>query len=204
MRLRRTLILASASPRRAALLRSLGLDGFLVAPTNVDETLPPDFDPAHAAETLARLKSEAADPHLSGASVTLTADSVVISRGRSLGKPHDLGEARAMLRELCGSTHTVMTGFALARAAAGGGVERRVECVTTQVTLATATEAEIAYYLKHSPPLDRAGGYGVQDWIGAAKATRLEGSYTNVVGLPTAEVFAALRDWDLIDPAASA
>ena len=175
------------------------MEDFRIAPTDVDERLPPGLPALEAPAYLSRLKSEAADAHLDGEAVTLSADSLVVSEGRALGKPIDLAEAHAMLAYLCGREHTVVTGFTLARKGASGGVERKTEQVATQVTLAPASEAEIAHYVRNFPPLDRAGSYGIQDWIGTSKASRIEGSYTNVVGLPTAEVYASLLAWDVLE-----
>ena len=200
MRLTRDLILASASPRRAALLRQLGIATFAVRSTDVDESFDPATDPTAVPALLAERKSVAAEAWLrGGANLALTADSVVVYDGAVLGKPADLAEARATLRRLCGAEHLVVTGFTLAWREASGALERVTRSVTTRVWLAGATEREIAHYLELSPPLDRAGAYGIQDWIGFAKATRIDGSYANVVGLPTAEVYAVLRERGFVE-----
>ena len=185
------LILASASPRRSTLLSALGY-GFSVRPTDVEEVLPEGLPPDEAAPFLARLKAEACLAWLDeAATCVLTADSVVVLDGEVLNKPTDAADARRMLARLCGRTQTVVTGVCLLR-----GTSARPsfegQAIRTEVTLAAATPDEIADYVARQPPLDKAGAYGIQDWIGLAKATRLEGSYTNVMGLPTAEVYAML------------
>ena len=185
------LLLASASPRRSDLLRGLGYD-FDVKPTDVEEVLPKGLPPERAASYLAELKARVCEAWLTPQTVVITADSVVLHEGEVLNKPTDLDAARAMLERLCGSTHTVITGVCILSEAHGSAAFEVFE-VTTQVTLAMASATEIDYYLGIQPPLDKAGSYGIQDWIGLAKATRIEGSYTNVMGLPTAEVYRALR-----------
>ena len=200
MRLTRSLILASASPRRAELLRRLGIATFAVRSTDVDEGFDRDADPMTIPTLLAERKCDAAQTWLEGATnLVLTADSVVVHDGEVLGKPAGRAEAHATLRRLCGSDHLVVTGFTLAWREATGALQRVTRSVATRVWLAEATEREIGYYVDRSPPLDRAGAYGIQDWIGLAKATRIEGSYTNVVGLPTSEVYAVLRLGGFVD-----
>ena len=201
MELTQPLRLASASPRRSDLLTALGLT-FSVHPLDIDEIVPDGLPNAEAAEYLAKLKAAAADHLLhAGAgqrATVLTADSVVLLGEELLGKPRDLDEARDVLRRLCGATHTVVTGFCLRWLDDAGTEGVMSESVRTEVTLAGATEAEIDYYVARQPPLDRAGSYGIQDWIGWAKLVRLEGSYSNVMGLPTARVYNALVDNGLL------
>lgn len=199
LRLTKSLILASASPRRARLLGELGMSEFSVRPLDVDESVPPRLAAADQPRYVAELKSQAADRYLTSDAVTLTADSLVVSAGRALGKPTDVEAARRTLRALCGSVHEVVSAFTLTTATAAGGARRTTRSVTTEVELAAATDAEIDYYLERSPPLDKAGAYGIQDWIGVAKAVRITGSYSNVVGLPTAELYATLRELGLVD-----
>lgn len=199
LRLRRSLVLASASPRRAMLLGQLGVSEFEVRALDLDEAVPPGIAPEEHPRYLAELKSRAADRYLTPDAVTLAADSLVISEGRALGKPSDVDAARRTLLQICGSVHEVVSAFTLAIVTAAGGVLRTTRSVSTRVELAAATDAEIDFYLQRSPPLDKAGAYGIQDWVGMAKAVRITGSYTNVVGLPTAELYATLRELDLVD-----
>ena len=178
-------------------MRGLGVS-FEVRATDVDESLGGEVDHREAAELLALRKARAADSWLDAETATLTADSVVLLGGELLGKPVDLDEARATLARLCGATHEVRTGFCVSWQTTDGQVRRIHDTASTLVTLQSADAREIERYVAAQPPLDRAGSYGIQDWIGLAKATRLEGSYTNVMGLPTAEVYAALRRAELL------
>jgi len=191
MELTHNIILASASPRRSELMRALGFE-FEVRATDAEEVLPEGLAHEESAEYLALLKADAARLWLSPKHLTLTADSVVLLGDEWLGKPANQEEAAETLSKLCGNTHTVITGFCIQRLDGTGELIRISESVVTKVTLAEATKQEIEHYVTTQPPLDRAGSYGIQDWIGWAKVTRIEGSYSNVMGLPTAEVFKAL------------
>jgi septum formation protein len=191
MELTHQIILASASPRRSELMKALGFD-FIVRATDAEEVLPDDLPHEASAEYLANLKADAAQDWLSPKHLTLTADSVVLLGDEWLGKPADAAEAIETLTKLCGNTHTVITGFCIQHLNEEGVHLRHSESVETQVTLGEASRAEIEHYVATQPPLDRAGSYGIQDWIGWAKVLRIEGSYSNVMGLPTAEVYEAL------------
>ena len=191
MELTRKIILASASPRRSELMSALGFS-FEVRATDAEEVLPEGLAHEDSAEYLAVLKADAARPWLTQENLSLTADSVVLLGNQWLGKPRDAQEAIETLTKLCGHTHTVITGFCIQQLDVNGDLVRHSESVITQVTLANATASEIAHYVATQPPLDRAGSYGIQDWIGWAKVIKIEGSYSNVMGLPTAEVYAAL------------
>jgi len=179
------LVLASASPRRALILRSLGV-AFRVAPANVDESLLPGEEVMAAAERLARAKAEAVarDERLP----VLGADTVVVREGRILGKPSTPQEARGMLRFLAGGRHEVVTGLCLvANGATYGGVER------TGVAFADLSDAEIEWYVATGEPLDKAGAYHV-DGRGALFITGIEGSPSNVAGLPVRLLFRLARE----------
>jgi septum formation protein len=170
------LTLASRSPRRADLLASLGV-AFEVVPADIDERASPDEAPDAHVRRLAEEKARVARGRRPGAPA-LGADTVVVLDGRILGKPRDEVEARAMLGALSGRAHEVWTGVALVTDA---GV--RVEAVRTAVWFRRLEEAEIAAYVASGEPMDKAGAYGIQG--GAARfVDRLDGSYTNVVGLP--------------------
>lgn len=189
---RPTLVLASASPRRRELLTRLGLDP-VVRPADLDETPHPDEDPVDLVRRLAASKARAvartdaaADPTVGG-EVVLAADTEVALDGRSLGKPRDDDHAAAMLRALSGRTHTVVTGVATASAA---GVE--VAHVVTEVTFATLGDRDIAWYVATGEPRDKAGAYALQG-AGGALVERIDGSASNVIGLPLAETVALLR-----------
>lgn len=174
----RKLYLASTSPRRQALLASLGVD-FTVLAVPVDETLPP-LPPEKAVERVALRKAEAAAAKIGEPALIIGADTVVVREGQVLGKPRDATEARQMLRNLQGTWHSVFTGVALV------AVPERVYAVAheaTQVYFAPLTEEEIAAYVATGEPLDKAGAYAAQG-RGALFIRRIEGCYFNVVGLP--------------------
>ena len=199
--LRVPLVLASQSPRRRQLLERLGLP-FSVRPSHADETLAPGLGPGEAVEALALRKAEAVAPSAPGA-LTLGADTVVVLGGDVLEKPADEAEAAAMLRRLAGRTHTVYTGLALVHPASD---RRTTAHEATAVTFAPLSEAEIAAYVATGSPLDKAGGYGIQDDLGALFVARIDGDYYNVVGLPLHRLYRTLIDGfaDLIVPHAGA
>lgn len=174
------LILASASPRRAALLRSAGVD-FVVAPTAADETPLPGEDPRAYVRRVARAKAALAPDR-----PALAADTTVALDRAMLGKPADPDEARAMLARLSGREHRVHTAVVLL---AGG--RRWTRTVTTTVRFRVLTPADVDRYVATGEPLDKAGAYGIQG-EGGALVARVSGSYTNVVGLPLAETLELL------------
>ena len=171
-----TLVLASSSPRRREILVSLGLV-FEVRPTPVDESLRPGEDPFDAAERLAREKAAAAAAD-AGDALVVAADTLVVLDGTALGKPRDREDARRMLRALSGRAHDVVTGVALSR---NGRLASGREL--TRVVMAPMTPAEIEAYTASGEPDDKAGAYALQG-IGGLFVTRVEGSSSNVVGLP--------------------
>jgi septum formation protein len=179
-----TLVLASASPRRRQLLASLGLDP-VVRPADVDETPQADEAPVALVRRLATTK--ASTVARADAEVVLAADTEVALDGRSLGKPRDDDHAAAMLRSLAGRTHPVVTGIAVASA---GGVE--VAHVATEVTFSALSDEDIAWYVGTGEPMGKAGAYAIQG-AGAVLVERIDGSASNVVGLPLAETVALLR-----------
>lgn len=170
------LVLASASPRRAALLAEAGL-AFEVLPVDLDESVRPGETPETHVRRLAEAKARAGLARRPSARV-LGADTVVVLDGGMLGKPRDDTEARTMLRALAGRAHEVLTGVALVSAAGAA-----CEVARTRVWFRPLSQAEIDAYVRSGEPADKAGAYGIQG--GAARfVERLEGSYTNVVGLP--------------------
>lgn len=170
------LVLASASPRRSRLLRSLGLT-FTVRPVDLDETPLPGEEPRDYVLRLAREKARArAHP----GELVLAADTVVVLDGALLGKPADAAEAVAMLGRLAGREHTVLTGVAACEPGAGG---ERSAVESSRVRIAPLGEAEIRWYVGTGEPLDKAGSYAVQG-LGALFVEAVYGNYTNVVGLP--------------------
>lgn len=178
-----SLVLASGSPRRRALLEQLGIP-LRVDPPHLDERVLPGEAPDAYVLRLAREKAGAVHGRHPGATV-LAADTSVVLDGVVLGKPGTAGEALDMLRALAGRTHQVMTGVAVA-----GAGER---LVSAAVTFAAASEAALRWYVSTGEPMDKAGGYAVQG-IGGFLVERIEGSHSTVVGLPLVETLALLRE----------
>jgi septum formation protein len=183
------LILASGSPRRRQLLTDLGL-AYEIRLREVDESFPAHLRRAEIAEYLARHKAEAYRTDLGADEVLLTADTIVCLGDDVLNKPADAAEARQMLARLQGRAHQVYTGVCVLP---GDGREPVVFADETTVHFRSLSEEEIAYYVANYHPLDKAGAYGAQDWLGLVGIDRLEGSYFNVMGLPTHRVWAALQ-----------
>lgn len=189
------LVLASASPRRAEILRNAGMS-FEVRPTIIDESLREGETPEHYVLRLALEKARvAAEEDITGrqtpeATVFIGADTTVVADGQIMGKPVSEEESRRMLRRLSGRQHEVHTGLALVRRP--GAWERIVEEVT-RVTFSKLSEAEIESYIATGEPFGKAGGYAVQG-IAGRYVTRIEGDYFNVVGLPLARMYSLLRD----------
>jgi nucleoside triphosphate pyrophosphatase len=184
------LVLASGSPRRRLLLETIGLR-FAAVPPDIDETPRPDEDPRGYVERLAREKAEAVTA--SAADLVLAADTTVAFAGEILGKPVDAADARRMLLLLSDQTHEVHTGVAVRN---GGRTATRV--VTTFVTMVTMADADIAWYVGTGEPLDKAGAYALQG-AGGLLVRSVEGSSSNVVGLPLAELaeLLAATGWPL-------
>ena len=195
------LILASASPRRSELLRAAGIQ-FDVLPADVDESVLPGETAEHHVRRLAEAKACAVLPRAGGRPV-LSADTVVVVAGEILGKPVDEGDARRMLRMLSGRSHEVMTGVCLrcheGGRGKGGGILPSPfhEVVVTTVEFAPLTAAEIDWYVASGEPRDKAGAYAVQG-LGSRFVTRIEGSYSNVVGLPVAVVYRMCKQTGLL------
>ena len=185
-----TFTLASASPRRRELLKGLDLV-FTVEPgKDGTETYGPELPHTEIPVWLARHKSETFHRPLRPREVLITADTLVFLGERILGKPQGSEEAAAMLRALSGRTHTVTTGVALR-------TRERIHTFsdTTEVDFKPLTEAEIAYYIGNYRPFDKAGAYGIQEWIGYTGITAIRGSYFNVVGLPIQRLYTELCDF---------
>jgi septum formation protein len=202
------LVLASRSPRRNNLLLSAGV-AFTVHPSGVDEPAPSDGgpgagSPAKTAEECARLKVRSVSALYPGAWV-LGADTIVVVEGRIFGKPADEAEAIRMLEILSGRTHEVITGICLVGPAGEGAksgwdAAGLTAAVVTRVRFKHLSRAEIEAYARSGEPMDKAGAYGIQDG-GAFLVRSVEGSYTNVVGLPLCEVIEWLSDAHVIEPA---
>jgi len=183
------LILASGSPRRRQLLTELGLP-YEIRLREVDESFPPHLRRAEVAEYLARHKAEAYRPDLAPDELLLTADTIVCLDEEVLNKPANAAEARAMLGRLQGRAHQVYTGVCLLP---GDGRPPVIFSDETTVYFQPLTSAEITHYVAQYQPFDKAGAYGAQDWLGLVGIARLEGSYFNVMGLPTHRVWPAVQ-----------
>jgi septum formation protein len=181
------LVLASASPRRVALLEQVGVR-FTVADPGPDREWPGQAEPRHGVRALALDKARRIAARRRG-SVVIGADTVVVARGLRLGKPADAAEAAEMLRRLQGRVHEVWTGIAVVR-----DREQRTASESTRVRFASMNAAEIAAYVRTGEPLDKAGAYGIQG-LGGAFVRGIEGDYTNVVGLPLGRLRALLREF---------
>lgn len=176
------IILASASPRRKELLAGLDLDFEVKVIKGVSESYPESLHAEEVPQYISREKAAAyqvADDEL-----LLTADTVVVVDNTILGKPHDADDARRMLRLISGRTHQVVTGVTLTTAKA-----QKTFGVTTDVTFRKLTDDEINYYISHYRPFDKAGAYGIQEWIGYIGVTSIHGSYYNVMGLPVQRIY---------------
>lgn len=184
------LILASQSPRRRQLLSDCGLEYELAERYEVEEVYPATIAPDEVPVYLSRLKSEGYPAELAENDILLTADTVVIVDNEILGKPSDDAEARAMLRTLSGRAHRVTTGVTLRSAA-------RTEsfAVQSDVYFRELADEEIDYYVARYRPMDKAGSYGIQEWIGYVGIERIDGSFYNVMGLPVQRVYAALAEF---------
>jgi septum formation protein len=189
------LILASASPRRAELLRAAGIE-FDVLAADVDESVLPGETPREHVQRLAEAKARAIIPRAAGRLV-LAADTVVVVGGVILGKPAGDSDARRMLRMLSGRAHEVMTGVCLAHEPAGAGPHVISEIAVTGVEFAALSDAEIDCYVASVEPADKAGAYAIQG-LASRFVTRIDGSYSNVVGLPVALVYRLCREAGLL------
>ena len=182
------IILASNSPRRKELLAGLDVQFEVRVLKGIDESYPATLPTAEIAEYIAQKKAAAYRETIAADELVITADTIVVLGDEVLGKPKDAADAHRMLRELSGQTHQVITGVVLT-------TKERQEhfSVVSNVTFKELTDDEIDYYVETYKPMDKAGAYGIQEWIGYVGVTRLEGSYFNVMGLPVQRIYEALR-----------
>lgn len=171
--------LASKSPRRRELLKMLDIDFEIIEGKEVEEIYPEDLNPEKVPEFLSRLKATAYAEDLKGDDILITADTIVILEGEIIGKPKDLSDAKRMLKKLSGKTHKVVTGVTLQ-----SKEKSATFSVVTDVIFAPLSESEIEYYVENFKPLDKAGAYGIQEWIGGVGIAGINGSFYNVMGLP--------------------
>ena len=181
-------VLASNSPRRKELLAGLGMPFEVRVLDGIDESYPDTMPVSEVALHIAGLKADAYRTTMASDELIITADTVVIVGDEILGKPHSEADAIRMLKLLSGRTHQVTTGVCLI----AEGWEKRFS-VTTDVTFKSLSDEEIHYYIDNYKPFDKAGAYGIQEWIGYIGVTALKGSYYNVMGLPVQRIYEALQ-----------
>jgi len=178
-----TIVLASGSPRRQQFLRELDVN-FEVRLKDIEEIYPDNLKGAEITDYLAVLKASGLDETLSENEILITSDTIVWHEEKALGKPRDYEDAFAMLQSLSGKTHEVITSVCIKTLE-----EKVVFNETTKVTFNNLSDDEIKYYLDNYKPYDKAGSYGIQEWIGLVAIAKIEGSYANVVGLPVDKVY---------------
>ncbi|UGS22572.1 Maf-like protein [Flavobacterium channae] len=183
------IILASGSPRRQQFFKEMDLH-YTIRLKEIEEIYPEHLKAEEITNFLAELKASAFENELNANDVLVTSDTIVWLNGKALGKPKDYADAFKMLQELSNKTHEVITSVCLKT------IEKTevFHCVTN-VTFANLSDEAIAYYLDNYKPFDKAGSYGIQDWIGLIGISNIEGSYTNVVGLPTEMLFQKLLNY---------
>ena len=181
------IILASNSPRRKDLLTKMGVD-FEVRIKEINEDFPSNLSAKEVAEYLAKKKSNAYRDSVSKNELVITADTLVSSEDKILNKPETKEEARQMLEFLSNNTHEVITGVSLMTCE-----NQIIFSVISKVTFGELSALDINKYVDSGLPMDKAGAYGIQDWIGTIAVTKIEGSYENIVGLPTQELYRQLK-----------
>lgn len=178
------IILGSASPRRKELLGAMGYE-FEVLTADIDESYPEELEKEAIAIYIAEQKAKALLPYLNTKTALLIcADTIVCLENEVLGKPISPDDAKLMLRKLSGKTHEVFTGVVIQNQEQKNSFFDR-----TAVTFKILSDSEIDYYVDHFKPFDKAGSYGIQDWVGMVGVEKIEGSYTNVMGLPTSKLY---------------
>ena len=189
------IVLASNSPRRKELLAGLGLQFEVSTLKGIDESYPDNLKGEEIPKHISMKKAQAYLPTMEDDELLITADTIVYTKdaegnGIVLGKPQDTAEAHAMLRTLSGKTHEVITGVNV--------LTKKKHCifaVTSEVSFAELTDEEIDYYIENYRPFDKAGAYGIQEWIGFIGVNGLRGSYFNVMGLPVQRLYEELKKW---------
>ena len=184
------LILSSNSPRRKELLAGLDIPFEVRVIEDIDESYPDSLPTGEIAEYIAQKKAAAYD--VGNDEVLITADTIVVLDDQILGKPADAEEAKQMLRSLSGKTHHVITGVCLK-----SRDQQHHFSVISEVTFKTLAEEEISYYVETYKPFDKAGAYGIQEWIGYIGVTGLSGSYFNVMGLPVQRIYEELKKFNV-------
>ena len=181
-------VLASNSPRRKELLSGLGIDYEVKTLPDIDESFPEGLSEVETATYIARAKADIYRTIMQPDELIITADTIVWLDGEVMGKPVDGEDARRMLRVLSGKTHQVITGVCLTTV----GVQKSFATVT-DVTFCSLSEEEITHYVENYRPMDKAGSYGIQEWIGFVGVESISGSYFNVMGLPIQRLYTELK-----------
>ncbi len=184
------LILSSNSPRRKELLSGLGMDYEIRVIPDIDESYPSDLPVFEIAKYVSMKKAEAYKSTMADDELIITADTIVVLGDKVLGKPHSLDGAKEMLSMLSGRTHHVVTGVCLTTKQ-----KQKSFSVITDVTFKSLTQKEINYYVDKFQPLDKAGAYGIQEWIGYIGVTSIHGSYFNVMGFPVQRIYQELQSF---------
>lgn len=182
-------VLGSGSPRRKELLEQLGLE-FIIRKSTFEEVVDPNMKASEVPLHFAEQKAEDLRPTLQENELIITADTDVILEGKILGKPASDREAIEMIRSLSGKWHEVTTGICLLSAE-----KKKVFAETTEVHFKDLSDAEIEYYVKHYQPLDKAGAYGIQEWIGLVGVNGIRGCFFNVIGLPVPRLWNELKEF---------
>lgn len=185
----KNIILASGSPRRQQFFKEMDLN-FSIHLKEVEEIYPNHLKAEEITDFLAELKAKAFDNELKENDILVTSDTIVWLHENALGKPKNEEDAFKMLQQLANQTHEVITSVCIKSVA-----KRDVFHCVTKVTFSALSDEQIRYYLEHYKPFDKAGSYGIQDWIGLIGISKIEGSYTNVVGLPTEMLFQKLVNY---------
>ena len=185
-----SIILASGSPRRQQFFKDLDLE-FEIRLKEIEEIYPPELKAGEITNYLAELKAKAFEGEINDNEILITSDTIVWHKDKALGKPKDKEDAFAILKSLSNATHEVITSVCFK-------TKNKTELISeiTKVTFNPLTDAVIDYYLEHYKPFDKAGAYGIQEWIGFIGVAKVEGSYTNVMGMPTDKVFEYLNNLD--------
>ena len=182
------IILASASPRRRELLTGLDLDFVVKSLPDVDESFPDTLVGGEIPLYISKKKADAYRPSMGDDELVITADTIVWLDGKALGKPVDEADARRMLHNMSGKTHAVFTGVTITTEA-----EQRSFVAQSNVSFAVLADDEVDYYIQKYKPMDKAGAYGAQEWIGYIGMENIEGSYFNVMGLPVQRLYCELK-----------
>ncbi len=182
------IVLASNSPRRKELLSGLDISYEVKTLPDVDESFPSNLNGDEIATYIAKTKADAYKSLLEDDTLIITADTIVLLNGKVYGKPKDENDAKQMLRELSGKTHSVITGVCITTRK-----KQHAFNVSSEVRFAVLDESEINYYVEKYKPLDKAGAYGIQEWIGYVAVEYISGSYFNIMGLPIQRLYQELK-----------